>query len=140
VVGTRALVSAPLFTLPASRRRSPEPAAGTARLAPSRSGEGGQQALYRAVDPRRVGKHRLRLPYPSGPAEKPLQLPTPPFLPPAACYSGRYGARATESNSSNPASQGSLTAEPIGVTRQKEEDCESSRERWNCGAGAAPPL
>ena len=77
MVGTRALVSAPLFTLPASRRRSPEPAAGTARLAPSRSGEGGQQALYRAVDPRRVGKHRLRLPYPSGPAEKPLQLPTP---------------------------------------------------------------
>lgn len=39
----------------------------------------------------------------------------------------------------NPASRGSLTAEPNGATRRGGEDCEAGRERWNCGGGLAPP-
>lgn len=39
----------------------------------------------------------------------------------------------------NPASRGSLTAEPNGATRRGGEDCEAGWERWNCGGGLAPP-
>jgi hypothetical protein len=80
---------------------------------------------------------RLPTPRPEGGSPSPF-WPQPLQLPPAACYSGRYGARATESNSSNPASQGSLTAEPIGVTRREEEDCEDS-PTVELRSGGGPP-
>ena len=82
----------------------------------------------------------VRLPTPRPEEERPLSLwPQPLQLPPAACYTAGMAQRPQISNPLNPASRGSLTAEPNGATRRGGEDCEAGRERWNCGGGLAPP-